>query len=140
MQPASHSEESSTEEQPGDLAEQSSTTASSVRSEAVIDEESTELAIEADRSPSQIIDTETAGTAGEPSSSTSEQSTGTEYAMHRQPVVSPVVDEYCQIMVNSVSWTGELLMQFLRMPMVPRGNRLMDLRLAAHMDPSNAEK
>ncbi|KAK9917669.1 hypothetical protein WJX75_007015 [Coccomyxa subellipsoidea] len=137
VQPASQSDEAFTEDQPGNVPEIANPSASG-RTEASTYESPNGVPSQDDSIQSQIRETVTA--VETTSSSASEQNTGVAHALHRQPVLSPVVDEYCQIMGNAVSWTGELLMQFLRIPLLPRGNRLINLRLDAHTDPSNAEK
>lgn len=137
VQPASQSDEAFTEDQPGNVPEIANPLASG-RTEASTYESPNGVPSQDDSIQSQIRETVTA--VETTSSTASEQNTGVAHALHRQPVLSPVVDEYCQIMGNAVSWTGELLMQFLRIPLLPRGNRLINLRLDAHTDPSNAEK
>ena len=136
VQLSSQSDAASVKDQPGDVPEIASPSASD-RIEVTSQESSKGVPSQDRRAQSQISDTDA---AEQSSSSTPEQSTGLAYALHRQPVLSPVVDEYCQIMGNAVSWTGELLMQFLRIPLLPRENRLMELRLAVRTDPSNADK
>ena len=52
----------------------------------------------------------------------------------------PLVDEFCGIVCNGVLWTGQLAVDALRRPLQPRGAALLEHRLAAHMDPANAER
>lgn len=139
-QPASSNEDPSTEEEVNRVAEHSSSSISTDAPNGISDNNAASVPFE-DRVHSQsAASVSVTETQEESHSDSSVQSLATAFGMHRQAVMSPVIDEYFQIMGNAVTWTGDLLMQFLRMPMLPRGNRLLDLRQAAHMDPSNAEK
>ena len=53
---------------------------------------------------------------------------------------APLVDEYARIVGSAALWTWQLAAEALRWPLQPRSARLMDMRLAAHMDPGNADK
>ena len=135
VQPASPSDEATGEEQP-DIAERGSSLTSSGSLTSNHNGSLAALSPEGDRAQSgpkasNSIPCEVAVAAN---------STIVPDGLHRQPAVSPVVDEYFQIVGTAVLWTGELLLQFLRTPLLPRGNQLMDLRLAAHMDPTNPDK
>ncbi len=132
MQPASPSDEATNEEQP-DIAERDSSLTSSGSLTSNHNGSLAALSSQGDRAQS-------GPKASKSIPAVAANSTVVPDGLHRQPVMSPIVDEYFQIVGTAVLWTGELLLQFLRTPLPPRGNQLMDLRLAAHMDPTNAEK
>lgn len=50
------------------------------------------------------------------------------------------LESYLCIMSNTVLWTGQLFWDAVRNPLMPRTARLMNLRLAAHVEPGNADK
>lgn len=135
VQPASPSDEATTEEQPNVAGRGSSLTSAGPLT-TNDDGSLGSLSPQDDRAQSGP----TASESNPRELGVAASSISVPHALHRKPVVSPVVDEYCQIVGSAVLWTGELLLQFLRTPLLPRGNQLMDLRLAAHMDPTNAEK
>lgn len=133
MQPASPSDEATSEEQP-DVAERGSSLASARSLTPNQDGSLSALPPQDDRAQSEPKASENI------EREVAVSSTSVPDGLHRQPVMSSVVDEYFQIVGSALLWTGELLLQFLRTPLLPRGNQLMDLRLAAHMDLTNAEK
>jgi hypothetical protein len=53
---------------------------------------------------------------------------------------APLLDEYLRIVGSAALWTWQLAAAAVRWPLQPRSGRLMDLRLAAHMDPADAER
>lgn len=53
---------------------------------------------------------------------------------------APLLAEYLRIVGSAALWTWQLAADAVRWPLQPRSGRLMDLRLAAHMDPADAER